>query len=198
MIGNEVEHLVKILSRLPGLGPRSARRAILHMLNNRETLMKPLASAINTVSEIISECPECHNLDTISPCSICASNGRDSSLICVVEDVSDLWSIEKTGAFKGLYHVLGGTLSALDGITPEDLSIPHLLNRVKNNEIKEIIIALNATIDGQTTAHYLSDCVSSYEGVEISQLAHGVPIGGQIDYMDDGTISTALKSRIAV
>jgi len=198
MIGSEVEQLVKLLSRLPGLGPKSARRAILHMLKNRESVMKPLASAIEAVSDVIRECPECHNLDTISPCSICASKSRDKSILCVVEDVSDLWAIEKTGSFKGLYHVLGGTLSALDGVTPDDLAIPHLLQRVKSGETKEIIIALNATIDGQTTAHYLSDCLQTYNGLKITQLAHGMPIGGQIDYMDDGTISTALKSRIAV
>jgi len=198
MLGAEIENLIKVLSRLPGFGPRSARRAILHMLKNRETLMRPLASAIEIAADTIRECPECHNLDTISPCSICASKSRDSSTICVVEDVSDLWAIEKTGSFKGYYHVLGGTLSALDGITPDDLSIPHLIGRIRERNVKEVIIALNATIDGQTTAHYLSDCLGVYEGLKITQLAHGVPIGGQIDYMDDGTIATAIKSRRTV
>ena len=197
MIGTEIEHLIKLLSRLPGYGPRSARRAALHLLKNRESLMQPLSQALGLAAEIIKECPLCHNLDTIAPCSICANQGRDAATLCIVEDISDLWAIEKTGSFKGYYHVLGGTLSALDGIGPEDLSIPHLLQRTRDGHVKEVIIALNATIDGQTTAHYLSDCLQSAH-VVITQLAHGVPIGGQIDYMDDGTLSTALKSRKAV
>ncbi len=197
MIGTEIEHLIKLLSRLPGFGPRSARRGVLHLLKNRESLMQPLSQALERAAEIIEECPQCHNLDTVSPCSICADAGRDVSVLCIVEDISDLWAIEKTGSFKGYYHVLGGTLSALDGIGPEDLSVPHLLHRAQNPQIKEVIVALNATIDGQTTAHYLSDCLQS-SGVTTTQLAHGVPIGGQIDYMDDGTLSTALKSRKAM
>jgi len=197
MIGTEIEHLIKLLSRLPGFGPRSARRGVLHLLKNRESLMLPLAQALGKAAEIIEECPHCHNLDTVSPCSICADTRRDLSTLCIVEDISDLWAIEKTGSFKGYYHVLGGTLSALDGIGPEDLAVPHLLQRAKNPAVKEVIIALNATIDGQTTAHYLSDCLK-YCTVAISQLAHGVPIGGQIDYMDDGTLATALKFRKAV
>ncbi len=159
--------------------------------------MLPLAQGLARAAEIIRECPECHNLDTVSPCSVCANAGRDKSLLCVVEDISDLWAIEKTGAFRGYYHVLGGTLSALDGIGPEDLSIPHLVSRIRDGNVREVIVALNATIDGQTTAHYISDCLQAC-GVIISQLAHGVPIGGQIDYLDDGTLSTALKSRKAV
>ena len=197
MIGTEIEHLIKLLSRLPGYGPRSARRAALHLLKNRESLMRPLAQALGIAADVIVECPQCHNLDTVIPCSICAHRGRDASVLCIVEDISDLWAIEKTGAFRGYYHVLGGTLSALDGIGPEDLAIPHLLQRASDPQVKEIIIALNATIDGQTTAHYLSDCLQS-SNVTTTQLAHGVPIGGQIDYMDDGTLSTALKSRKAV
>lgn len=197
MIGTEIEHLIKLLSRLPGFGPRSARRAVLHLLKNRENLMQPLSKALGQAAEVIRECPLCHNLDTISPCSICASRGRDAGTLCVVEDISDLWAIESSGAFRGYYHVLGGTLSALDGIGPEDLAIPHLLQRALDPQVKEVIIALNATIDGQTTAHYLSDCLRS-ANVVTTQLAHGVPIGGQIDYMDDGTLSTALKSRKAV
>lgn len=196
MIGSEIEHLIKLLSRLPGYGPRSARRAALHLLKNRESLMRPLSQALGIAADVIVECPQCHNLDTVAPCSICANRGREASVLCIVEDISDLWAIEKTGAFKGYYHVLGGTLSALDGIGPEDLSIPHLLQRARQG-VKEVIIALNATIDGQTTAHYLSDCLQS-AGVTTTQLAHGVPIGGQIDYMDDGTLATALKSRKAV
>lgn len=197
MIGTEIEHLVKLLSRLPGFGPRSARRAILHLLKNRESLMLPMGQALGRAASVISECPQCHNLDTVTPCSICASAARDTQTICVVEDISDLWAIEKTGSFRGLYHVLGGTLSALDGVTPEDLSIPHLLKRVTGGQVREVIIALNATIDGQTTAHYLSDLLQSC-GASVSQLAHGMPIGGQIDYMDEGTLSTALKFRKAV
>lgn len=197
MIGAEIEHLIKLLARLPGFGPRSARRGVLHLLKNRESLMQPLSQAMGRAAEIIKECRHCHNLDTVSPCSICADGRRDASGICIVEDVSDLWAIEKTGAFKGYYHVLGGTLSALDGIGPEDLSIPHLLTRARDPGVKEVIVALNATIDGQTTAHYLSDCLRSC-AVATTQLAHGVPIGGQIDCMDDGTLSMALKSRRAV
>jgi recombination protein RecR len=197
MIGTEIEHLIKLLSRLPGLGPRSSRRAVLHLLKNRESLMQPLSQALGRAAEVIEECPQCHNMDTVSPCSICANPRRDASLLCVVEDISDLWAIEKTGSFRGYYHVLGGTLSALDGIGPEDLFLPHLLQRAKGQGVKEVIIALNATIDGQTTAHYISDCLKSC-GVAITQLAHGVPIGGQIDYMDDSTLFTALKFRKAV
>lgn len=194
MIGTDIEHLMKLLARLPGLGPRSARRAVLHLLKNRESLMLPLAQGLERAADIITECPECHNMDTVSPCAICADGARDKSLLCVVEDISDLWAIEKTGSFRGYYHVLGGTLSALDGITPDDLSIPHLATRAADEAVCEVIMALNATIDGQTTAHYIADCLASCN-VAISQLAHGVPIGGQIDYLDDGTLSTALKSR---
>jgi len=197
MIGTDIEHLMKLIARLPGLGPRSARRAVLHLLKNRESLMLPLAQGLERAADIITECPECHNLDTVSPCAICTDTSRDQSLLCVVEDISDLWAIEKTGSFRGYYHVLGGTLSALDGITPEDLSIPHLISRARGAGVTEVIMALNATIDGQTTAHYIADCLAGCN-VAISQLAHGVPIGGQIDYLDDGTLSTALKSRKTV
>ncbi|MEZ0261277.1 MAG: recombination mediator RecR [Alphaproteobacteria bacterium] len=197
MIGTEIEHLIKLIARLPGLGPRSARRVALHLLKNRETLMLPLSQMLGKAAAVIEECPSCHNLDTVKPCAICASSARDAGVLCVVEDIADLWAIEKTGSFRGYYHVLGGTLSALDGIGPEDLSIPHLLARAGEEQVKEVIIALNATIDGQTTAHYISDCLADCN-VSVTQLAHGVPIGGQIDYLDDGTLSTALKSRKAV
>lgn len=197
MIGTDIEHLMKLIARLPGLGPRSARRAVLHLLKNRESLMLPLAQGLARAADVITECPECHNLDTVSPCALCTDKSRDKSLLCVVEDISDLWAIEKTGSFRGYYHVLGGTLSALDGITPEDLSIPHLTVRAQDEGVTEVIMALNATIDGQTTAHYIADCLAGCN-VAISQLAHGVPIGGQIDYLDDGTLSTALKSRKTV
>lgn len=197
MTGNDIEQLIKLLARLPGLGPRSARRAVLHLLKNRESLMLPLAQALEKTASVIEECPLCHNLDTMKPCSICAATGRDAATLCVVEDVSDLWALEKSSAFKGLYHVLGGTLSALEGIGPDDLSIPHLVHRVKESKVQEVILALSATIDGQTTAHYIADRLQS-SGARISQIAHGVPVGGQIDYLDDGTLQTALKSRKSV
>jgi recombination protein RecR len=197
MIGTDIEHLIKLISRLPGLGPRSARRAALHLLKNRESLMLPLAQSMTRAADAISECPDCHNLDTVVPCRICADATRDAGLICVVEDVADLWAVEKTAAFRGRYHVLGGTLSALDGIGPDDLAIPQLVARVRNRGIREVIMALAATIDGQTTAHYIADHLQG-SGAAISQLAHGVPIGGQIDHLDDGTLSTALKARKAV
>lgn len=197
MIGTEIEHLIKLIARLPGMGPRSARRVALHLLKNRETLMLPLAQGLGRAAEVIAECPDCHNLDTVQPCAICASPSRDKGMICVVEDIADLWAIEKTGYFKGYYHVLGGTLSALDGIGPEDLSIPHLAARVQGGAFREVIIALNATIDGQTTAHYIADSLLAFK-VPVTQLGHGLPIGGQIDYLDDGTLATALKSRKAV
>lgn len=197
MIGKEIENLIKLVSRLPGLGPRSARRVALHLLKSRESLMLPLAQALGKAADVIAKCPECHNLDTVQPCAICQSASRDRSALCVVEDVSDLWAIEKTGSYRGYYHVLGGTLSALDGVGPQDLSIPHLVSRARDEGVDEVIIALNATIDGQTTAHYIADCLQSCN-VKVTQLAHGVPIGGQIDYLDDGTLATALKSRKAV
>lgn len=202
MIGTDIEHLIKLIARLPGLGPRSARRAALHLLKNRESLMLPLAQSLARAADSICECPECHNLDTVAPCRICTDMTRDDRLLCVVEDVADLWAIEKTGAFRGRYHVLGGTLSALDGIGPEDLSIPQLVARATRGEdeakkVREVIVALNATIDGQTTAHYIADHLAP-AGVALTQLAHGVPIGGQIDYLDDGTLTTALKARKAV
>lgn len=197
MIGTEIEHLIRLVARLPGLGPRSARRVALHLLKNRESLMLPLAQALAKAAEVIAECPACHNLDTVTPCAICQGAARDASVICVVEDIADLWAIEKTGSFRGSYHVLGGTLSALDGIGPQDLSIPHLLSRAREEAVKEVIVALNATIDGQTTAHYIADSLQNC-AVKVTQLAHGVPIGGQIDCLDDGTLATALKSRKAV
>lgn len=197
MTGTEIEQLIKLLARLPGMGPRSGRRAALHLLKNRESLMLPLAQSLTRTAMTIEECPDCHNLDSVTPCSICRDKGRDAGALCVVEDIGDLWAVEKSGAFRGYYHVLGGTLSALDGIGPEDLSIPHLVRRAHAEEVKEVIIALNATIDGQTTAHYIADLLQP-AGVFITQLARGVPVGGQIDYLDDGTLSTALKARKSV
>jgi len=197
MTGTEIDQLIKLLARLPGMGPRSGRRAALHLLKNRESLMLPLAQSLTRTAMVIEECPDCHNLDAVMPCGICRDKSRDKSILCVVEDISDLWAVEKSGGFRGYYHVLGGTLSALDGIGPEDLSIPHLIRRAGDEEIREVIIALNATIDGQTTAHYIADLLRPCD-VSITQLARGVPMGGQIDTLDDGTLSTAMKARKSV
>lgn len=197
MIGVEIEQLIRLLARLPGMGPRSGRRAALALLNNRETLMMPLAQAVERAALAISECPECRNLDSVSPCAVCRDERRDSTALCVVEDVADLWAVEKSGGFRGRYHVLGGTLSALDGVGPDDLAIPQLLRRVNDGDVREVIIALNATVDGQTTAHYVADLLRP-SGVIITQLARGVPVGGQIDALDDGTLSTAMKARKSV
>ena len=194
MTGSEIDHLIKLLARLPGLGPRSARRAVLHLIKRRESLMAPLAKALLEASERIKACRECGNLDTEDICPICRDAKRDAGLVCVVEEVGDLWALERAGAHKGRYHVLGGTLSALDGVGPEDLNIEGLLKRVAGGSVREIILALNATVDGQTTAHYLMDRLAG-TGVQITQLAHGVPLGGELDYLDDGTLAAALKAR---
>ncbi len=193
-VSPEIERLISLLSKLPGLGPRSARRAALDLIKKREVLMLPLAEAISDASNKISTCSSCGNVDAMNPCHICAAPGRDQTLICVVQDVGDLWAMERAGAFKGQYHVLGGTLSALDGIRPEDLNIAGLIIRAKNADVKEVILAMNATVDGQTTAHYITDHLES-SNVTVSRLAHGVPVGGELDYLDDGTITAAMKSR---
>jgi len=177
---------------LPGLGPRSARRAALHLIRRRESLLEPLAAALANAAEAVRPCRICSNLDTTQPCGICRDPQRDETAICVVEDLADLWALERTGAFRGRYHVLGGTLSALDGIGPDDLNIERLVGRLKPGQ--ELILALNATVEGQTTAHYLADRVAG-SGVKVSQLAQGVPIGGELDYLDDGTLTAALKAR---
>jgi len=192
---SELDTLIRLLAKLPGLGPRSARRAALHLIKRRESLMSPLASALAQAAEAIRTCPVCGNLDTIEPCAICRDPERDATAICVVEDLADLWALERTGAFRGRYHVLGGTLSALDGIGPEDLTIDRLIARVKPGQ--ELILALNATVEGQTTAHYIADRFADAE-VKLSRLAQGVPIGGELDYLDDGTLTAALKSRRAL
>jgi recombination protein RecR len=192
---SELDTLIQLLAKLPGLGPRSARRAALHLIKRRESLMTPLASALAEAARAIRPCPVCGNLDTIEPCSICRDPERDGSAICVVEDLADLWALERTGAYRGRYHVLGGTLSALDGIGPEDLTIDQLLARVRPGQ--ELILALNATVDGQTTAHYIADRLAG-SGVKLSRLAQGVPIGGELDYLDDGTLTAALKTRRAL
>ncbi len=194
MSTSEIDQLIKLLSKLPGLGSRSARRATLYLIKHRESLLMPLGSAMAAAAEHVKTCTTCGNLDTVDPCSICSNGARDQKTLCVVEDVSDLWALERAGAFSGLYHVLGGNLSALDGVGPEDLSVEPLLQRTAGTLVTEVIIALNATVDGQTTAHYLTDRLSDHN-ILVSHLAHGVPVGGELDYLDDGTLATALKSR---
>ena len=190
----EIEALIALMARLPGLGPRSARRAVLHLLKKRETVMAPLAQAMATVALNVRDCRVCGNVGTTDICPICDDLRRATGELCVVEDVADLWAMERGGAFKGRYHILGGTLSALDAIGPDQLRIPDLVERVRSEGIGEVILALNATVDGQTTAHYIADALVS-TGVSISSLAQGVPVGGELDYLDDGTISAALRSR---
>lgn len=197
MLGPEIERLIQLLARLPGLGPRSARRAALQLLKRRETLLQPLAAALSEAAGRVRACSVCGNLDTIDPCAVCADPRRDPAAICVVEEVGDLWALERAKIFTGRYHVLGGTLSALDGRGPEDLNIETLVARARAPEVREVIIATNATVDGQTTAHYLSDRLAGCD-VAVSRLAHGVPVGGELDYLDDGTLAAALKSRRAV
>ena len=194
MVSTEIENLITLLAKLPGLGPRSARRAVLHLIKRRESLAQPLTKAMGDVLENILTCSACGNLDTQDPCQLCTDPKRDATLICVVEDVADLWALERAKVFKGHYHVLGGTLSALDGVGPEDLNIPGLIDRVGNSGIKEVILATSATVDGQTTAHYLCDRLAG-TGVQVTELAHGVPVGGELDYLDDGTLGAALKAR---
>jgi len=209
MTVSDLERLIRLLARLPGLGPRSARRAALKMIQKPETLMLPLAAALERAAENIRACATCGNLDTADICAICRNPARDGTLICVVEDVGDLWALERSGAFKGLYHVLGGTLSALDGRGPEQLNVAALVERVQagaagetaganaetgQGQPREVILALSATVDGQTTAHYIAERLAGL-GVTVSRLAHGVPVGGELDYLDDGTLSAALKAR---
>lgn len=194
MPGSDIDRLIQLLAKLPGLGPRSARRAALHLIKRREGLLVPLAEALDAAARSIRTCSVCGNLDTRDPCAICADPGRDPATLCVVEDVADLWALERTGAYKGRYHVLGGTLSALEGIGPEDLNLAGLVNRARQPEVAEVILALNATVEGQTTAHYVSDRLAEC-GVRISRLAHGVPVGGELDYLDDGTLTAALRAR---
>lgn len=194
MTGGEIERLIQLLARLPGLGPRSARRAALQLIKRKETLMLPLADALTVAAESVLTCSVCGNLDTQDPCAICADARRDEQLICVVEEVADLWALERAGVFRGRYHVLGGTLSALDGVGPGDLNIDGLVRRVTGSKVTEVIVATNATVEGQTTAHYLTDRLAE-SGVLVSRLAHGVPVGGELDYLDDGTLNAALKAR---
>ena len=194
--GREIERLIELMAKLPGLGPRSARRAVLALTRKRALLLEPLAKAMAEVAQQVRECPVCGNISTGTICGICADPRRDSKLICVVEGVADLWAMERPAIFKGKYHVLGGVLSALDGVGPEALRIPALVARVREEGVTEVIMALNATIDGQTTAHYIADHLEGL-GIAITSLAQGVPIGGELDYLDDGTISAAMKARKA-
>ncbi len=194
MAQNDIERLIQLLARLPGMGPRSARRAALHLIKKREALMLPLGNAIQRAADNIRTCSSCGNLDTSDPCGICEDPKRDPSVICVVEEVGDLWALERSGAFKGRYHVVGGTLSALDGRGPDQLNIASLRGRVADGAVTEIILALGATVDGQTTGHYIAETLTD-SGVKISRLAHGVPVGGELDYLDDGTLTAALQAR---
>ncbi|MAU44589.1 MAG: recombination protein RecR [Yangia sp.] len=190
---NEIDALIDLMARLPGLGPRSARRAVLHLIRKRALLLQPLADAMGAVAASARECLNCGNVGTAEICPICADERRGNGQLCVVEDVADLWAMERSGVFKGRYHVLGGTLSALDSVGPEELRIPQLVHRVETEAITEVILALNATVDGQTTAHYIADQLETR--VELTSLAQGVPIGGELDYLDDGTITAALNAR---
>ncbi len=191
---SDIERLIQLLAKLPGLGPRSARRAALFLVKRRDGLLRPLAEALTAAADNVHPCSRCGNLDGHDPCAICQDPRRDAGLICVVEDVADIWALERAAVFAGRYHALGGVLSALDGIGPEDLNIAGLLARARAPEVSEVILAMNATVDGQTTAHYINDLLAQCD-VTISRLAHGVPVGGELDYLDDGTLGAALKSR---
>ena len=192
---SELDTLIQLLAKLPGLGPRSARRAALFLIKRREQVMQPLAAAMDAAAAAVRPCSVCGNLDTIDPCAICADPARDGQAICVFEDLADMWALERNGAFRGRYHVLGGTLSALDGVGPEELNIARLIARLRPET--ELILALNATVDGQTTAHYIADRAAA-TGARVTRLAQGVPIGGELDYLDEGTLTAALKARRAI
>jgi recombination protein RecR len=194
--GQEIERLIQLLAKLPGLGPRSARRAALILLKKREALLEPLAAAMRGAALAITTCSQCGNLDTTNPCAICRDPRRDPHVLCIVEDVADLWALERANVFRGRYHVLGGALSALDGMTPERLNISTLPARLAS-DVSEVILAMNATVEGQTTAHYLMDVLAS-ANVKVTRLAHGVPVGGELDYLDEGTLSAAFKARRAM
>lgn len=194
MAGPDIEALIRQLSKLPGLGPRSARRAVLDLIKKKESLMIPLIQSMDRAAQSVKICGTCGNFDSQDPCALCLDPKRDTSVICVVEDVADLWALERSAAFRGLYHVMGGLLSPLDGVGPDDLNIAGLVARAGAAQVKEVILALSATVDGQSTAHYLADRLEGTD-VDISGLAHGVPVGGELDYLDDGTLSAALKAR---
>lgn len=197
MPATDIDQLIQIFSRLPGLGPRSARRLVLHLIRNREKLADPLIRTLGGVLESIRSCSSCGNVDSVDPCHICADTRRDNAAICVVEDIADLWAIERSNTYRGRYHVLGGTLSALDGRGPEQLNLHSLVARIRELEVTEVILATNATVDGQTTAYYIMECLAATQ-VKISRLAQGIPFGGELDYLDDGTLNAAFKARAAV
>jgi recombination protein RecR len=192
--GPEIERLIQLLARVPGLGPRSARRAALHLIKKREQVMAPLANALQVALERVTVCSTCGNIDTSDPCTICTDHQRDGSVIVVVADVADLWALERAAVLRARYHVLGGTLSPLDGTGPQDLSIEKLVTRAHDPAVREVILALNATVDGQTTAHYITDLLAG-AGVKVTRLAHGVPVGGELDYLDEGTLAAAMRQR---
>ena len=194
MASQEIEELASALARLPGLGPRSARRAVLHLMKKRQTALEPLLTALTKVSERLSTCSTCGNVDTSDPCSICKDPRRDEKMLCVVEEVADLWALDRSRLFPGRYHVLGGRLSALEGVSPEDLSIDSLVRRVSAGGIDEVVLAMNATLEGQTTAHYLAERLEKFP-IRLTQLAHGLPVGGELDYLDEGTLAQALRAR---
>ncbi|SFK00750.1 recombination mediator RecR [Methylocapsa palsarum] len=194
--GPEIERLIQLLARLPGFGPRSARRAALHLIRKREDLLGPLADAMRTAQDKIVTCATCGNIDTCDPCTVCADQRRDHTTLIVVETVADLWALERAGALRAAYHVLGGTLSPLDGVGPKDLNLSTLIDRVARDQIREVILAVNATVDGQTTAHYITDLLAPLK-VKTTRLAHGVPVGGELDYLDEGTLAAAMRSRTA-
>ncbi len=192
--GPEIDRLIQLLAKLPGLGPRSARRAALFLIKNRERLLAPLASAMAEACDKVTSCSACGNVDTVDPCTLCADPRRDRTILCVVEEVGDLWALERAAAWSGLYHVLGGTLSAIEGVRPEDLAIGSLIARAGQGEVKEVVLALNATVEGQTTAHYITEQLKGL-GIAASRLAHGVPVGGELDYLDEGTLTQAMRAR---
>ncbi len=194
MASPEIEALTQALARLPGLGPRSARRAVLHLLKKRETALTPLLRALETVNERLSTCSTCGNVDTSDPCAICADPRRDQRSLCVVEEVADLWALERSRLFPGRFHVLGGRLSALEGVRPEDLSVDRLVARISGGGIDEVVLATNATLEGQTTAHYIAERLESFP-IRLTRLAHGLPVGGELDYLDEGTLAQALRAR---
>lgn len=194
MASPEIEALTQALAKLPGLGPRSARRAVLHLLKKREAALEPLRTALERVSERLTSCTTCGNVDTTDPCGICADPRRDQRSLCVVEEVADLWALDRSRLFPGRFHVLGGKLSALDGVRPEDLTIDVLVGRIEQGGIDEVVLAMNATLEGQTTAHYIAERIEGFP-VRVTQLAHGLPVGGELDYLDEGTLAQALRAR---
>jgi recombination protein RecR len=194
MAAPEIDRLIQVLARLPGLGPRSARRAVLHLMKKRETALQPLLAALQNVADKLSVCSTCGNVDTSDPCSICRDPRRDEKMLCVVEEVADLWALDRSRLFPGRYHVLGGRLAALEGVGPEDLSIDQLVRRVSAGGVEEVVLAMNATLEGQTTAHYLAERLEGFP-IRLSQLAHGLPVGGELDYLDEGTLAQALRAR---